>query len=168
MEQLEEVERLPGEVAADADQVVQENVSLEAVDELASPADEEPEREEYLICKVEAGETRVANEVLEDALNVELCCENAETVQVGTDDAYVMDNCRVCDLLVNEQFDYVLGGIHGRKVDKYLDGLIVHEYVVGGTLSRVTNLNIGQMSVGVYEADVAPPKSGQPDEADGD
>ena len=71
---------------------MQENVSLEAVDQLASPADEEPDSKEYLVGKVEAGETRVANEVLEDALNVELCCENAETVQVGTDDTYVVDN----------------------------------------------------------------------------
>ena len=31
-----------------------------------------------------------------------------------------------------------------------------------------TNLNIGLMFVGVYETDVAPPKSVQPDEADGD
>ena len=122
MEQLEEVERLPGEVAADADQVVQENVSLEAVDELASPADEEPEREEYLIWKVEAGETRVANEVFEDALNVELCCKNTEAVHVGADDTYVMDNRRVCNLLVNEQLDHVLDDIHGGEVDKHLNG----------------------------------------------
>ena len=92
VEQLEEVESLPGEVAADADQVVQENVSLEKVDQLASSADEEPDCEEYLVGKVQAGETRVANEVLEDALNVELCSEDAETVQVSTDDANVVEN----------------------------------------------------------------------------
>ena len=92
VEQLEEVESLPGEVAADADQVVQENVSLEKVDQLASSADEEPDCEEYLVGKVQAGKTRVANEVLEDALNVELCSEDAEAVQVSTDDANVVEN----------------------------------------------------------------------------
>ena len=122
MEQFEEVESLPGEVTADADQVVQENISLEAVDELASPADEEPDCKEYLVGKVEAGETRVANEVFEDALNVELCCENTEAVHVGADDTYVMDNRRVCNLLVNEQLDHVLDDIHGGEVDKHLNG----------------------------------------------
>ena len=92
VEQLEEVESLPREVAADADQVVQENVSLEKVDQLASSADEEPDCEEYLVGKVQAGETRVANEVLEDALNVELCSEDAETVQVSTDNAKMVEN----------------------------------------------------------------------------
>ena len=72
---------------------MQENISLEAVDQPASPADEEPYREEYLIGEVEAGETSVANEVLEDSLDVELCCENAEAVEVGTDDTHVMNNC---------------------------------------------------------------------------
>ena len=71
---------------------MQENISLKTVDKLASPADEEPDREEYLVGEVETGEARIADEILEDALNVELGRENAETVEVGTDDAYVMEN----------------------------------------------------------------------------
>ena len=71
---------------------MQENVSLKTVDKLASPADEEPDREEYLVGEVETGEACIADEILEDALNVELGRENAETVEVGTDDAYVMEN----------------------------------------------------------------------------
>ena len=123
MEKFEEVESLPGEVTADADQVVQENISLEAVDQPASPADEEPDYEEYLVGEVEAGETSVANEVLEDSLDVELSCENAEAVEVGTDDAHVMENRWISNLLVDKQLDYVLGGIHGGEVDEHLGEL---------------------------------------------
>ena len=93
METFEQVESLPGEVATETEQVGQETKSLEVVNGPACPADEEPDRKEYLEGYIETGESCVDNEVLEDALSVELwCCENAETVQVGTNDTYVMEN----------------------------------------------------------------------------
>ena len=94
------------------------------MNEPAGPADEEPNGKEYLVGEVKTGESCIANEVLEDALSVELwCCENAEAVQVGTDDTFVMENCGVCDPLVNEQLDNVLDGIHGGEVDDHLGEL---------------------------------------------
>ena len=51
---------------------MQKNISLEVVNELAGPADEEPDGKEYLVGEVETGESCIDNEVLEDALSVEL------------------------------------------------------------------------------------------------
>ena len=145
--QLQEVESLPGEVAGDAEEVVEEDISLEEVNEAASAADEETTSEEDFIGEVEAGEGCVADETFEDALNVVVIQENTEAVEVGADDTDMVDDCGGGNLLVHEELDDVLADVHGGEVDEDLD--------------------VGGVPVGVDEVDVLPPEGGEGDVADG-
>ena len=145
--QLQEVESLPGEVAGDAEEVVEEDISLEEVNEAASAADEETTSEEDFIGEVEAGEGCVADETFEDALNVVVIQENTEAVEVGADDTDMVDDCGGGNLLVHEELDDILADVHGGEVDEDLD--------------------VGGVPVGVDEVDVLPPEGGEDDVADG-
>ena len=124
-----EVEGLPTEVTCNTEQIVEESIFLTDVIEESIPVNEEPHGKINFIWKVESSKASISNEALENAFNIEICCQNVEHIDVGHNDTYVMNNGGLCNLLIEKKLNHIFHSVHGGNIDHDLRCLLMLAWV---------------------------------------
>ena len=124
-QKLDKVESLPREVDENAEDLVTESVLFVVDVETPGPVKKEPQCQIDFEWEVEAGESSVANETLEDPLNIVVVHDHTDHVEVGQSDTDVMKHSRSRYLLVEKDLQKVLHCVHCGYIDHDLGILFV-------------------------------------------